>query len=99
MQSNNPVFRNSNEVNGRANAYGNQLYDGSGAAHQGYGQSDPSTWSVGTPGARQETTRPMTIDSVVQKTAIALFVVVAFAFATWVMTPALVENAELSADA
>src|SRR5262245_1094660 len=96
MQSNNPVLRNSNEFNGRANAYGNQVYDGSGAAHQGYGQSDPSTWSVGTPGARQETTRPMTIDSVVQKTAIALFVVVVFAFATWVMTPALSQENLLS---
>ena len=38
MQSNNPVFRNSDEFNGRAtNAYGNQVYGGSGAAHPGYG--------------------------------------------------------------
>ena len=38
MQSNNPVFRNSDEFNGRAtNAYGNQVYGGSGATHQGYG--------------------------------------------------------------
>ena len=97
MQSNNPVFRNSNEFNGRTNAYGNQVYGGSGAPHQGYGESDPSTWSVGTPGAPQAATRPMTIDSVVQRTALALFVVVAFAFATWVMTPALLENdAQLS---
>jgi uncharacterized YccA/Bax inhibitor family protein len=92
MQSNNPVFRNSNEFNGRTNAYGNQVYGGSGTAYEGYGQSDPSTWSVGTPGGTRAETRPMTIDSVVQKTAIALFVVVAFAFATWVMTPALLEN-------
>ena len=35
MQSNNPVFRNSDEFNGSANAYGNQVYDGSGTAHQG----------------------------------------------------------------
>ena len=36
MQSNNPVFRNSDEFNGRAtNAYGNQVYDGSGAAYPG----------------------------------------------------------------
>jgi uncharacterized YccA/Bax inhibitor family protein len=92
MQSNNPVFRNSNEFNGRTNAYGNQVYGGSGTAYEGYGQSDPSTWSVGTPGDTRAQTGPMTIDSVVQKTAIALFVVVAFAFATWVMTPALLEN-------
>jgi uncharacterized YccA/Bax inhibitor family protein len=101
MQSNNPVFRNSDEFNGRANAYGNQVYGGSGASYQGYGQTDPSTWSVGTPGApgsTQAATGPMTIDSVVQKTAIALFVVVAFAFATWVMTPALSDSTTLSQD-
>jgi len=99
MQSNNPVFRNSDEFNGRTNAYGNQVYGGSGASQQGYGTTDPSTWSVGTPGTpgdTRATTGPMTIDSVVQKTAISLFVVVAFAFATWVLTPALTENSILS---
>jgi uncharacterized YccA/Bax inhibitor family protein len=96
MQSNNPVFRNSDEFNGRANAYGNQV-SGTGTSYPGYGQTDPSTWSVGTPGATPATTTgPMTIDSVVQKTAISLFVVVAFAFATWVLTPALTENTILS---
>jgi uncharacterized YccA/Bax inhibitor family protein len=95
MQSNNPVFRNSDEFNGRmTNAYGNEVYGAGGATYQGYGQgriaSDPSTWSVGTPGVpSQVDTRPMTIDSVVQKTALALLVVVAFAFATWVITPSL----------
>ncbi len=101
MQSNNPVFRNSDEFNGRGtNAYGNEVYGGSGTAHQGYGTStapDPSTWGVGTPGApgthepygRQADTRPMTIDSVVQKTGLALLVVIVTAFATWVLTPAL----------
>jgi len=102
MQSNNPVFRNSDEFNGRkTNAYGNQVYGG-GTSYQGYGQaqtaSDPSTWGVGTPGAAQATA-PMTIDSVVQKTAIALFVVVAFAFVTWTLTPALSESSVLSQDA
>jgi uncharacterized YccA/Bax inhibitor family protein len=96
MQSNNPVFRNSDEFNGRANAHGNQVYGGSGTSYPGYGQTDPSTWSVGTPGAPPATTGPMTIDSVVQKTAISLFVVVALAFATWVLTPALTENTVLS---
>ena len=111
MQSNNPVFRNSDEFNGRAtNAYGNQVYGGSGAAHQGYGTStapDPSTWGVGTPGApgthqpygRQADTRPMTIDSVVQKTGLALLVVIVTAFATWVVTPAITENGTLSQSA
>ncbi len=111
MQSNNPVFRNSDEFNGRGtNAYGNEVYGGSGAAHQGYGTStapDPSTWGVGTPGApgthqpygRQADTRPMTIDSVVQKTGLALLVVIVTAFATWVVTPAITENGTLSQSA
>jgi uncharacterized YccA/Bax inhibitor family protein len=94
MQSNNPVFRNSDEFNGKAsNAYGNQVYGGAGTAYPGYGQapaSDPSTWGVGTPGQAPATaTRPMTIDSVVQKTAAALAVVLVGAFATWVLTPDL----------
>ena len=93
MQSNNPVFRNSDEFNGRAtNAYGNQVYGGSGASYPGYGASDPSTWSVGTPGTPGDTrtsTGPMTIDTVVQKTGLSLLVVLVAAFATWVLTPAL----------
>jgi len=93
MQSNNPVFRNSAEFNGRgSNAYGNQVYGGSGTAHQGYGTStapDPSTWSVGTPGDTRMSSGPMTIDSVVQKTGLSLLVVLVAAFATWVLTPSL----------
>ena len=94
MQSNNPVFRNSEEFNGRAsNAYGNQVYGGSGASYPGYGQapaqSDPSTWSTGTPTHTQAGTGPMTIDSVVQKTGLSLLVVLVAAFATWVVTPAI----------
>ena len=39
MQSNNPVFRSSEEFNGRAaNAYGNQTYGGSGGPYPGYGE-------------------------------------------------------------
>jgi uncharacterized YccA/Bax inhibitor family protein len=95
MQSNNPVFRNSDEFNGRANAYGNQVHGG-GAAYQGYGTaSDPSTWSVGTPGDTRSSSGPMTIDSVVQKTGIAVGIVFVTAFATWVMTPALGKPGEL----
>ena len=98
MQSNNPVFRNSNEFNGRtSNAYGNQVYGGSGATHQGYG-TDPSTWSVGTRGMQAPPAR-MTIDSVVQKTGLALLVVIVTAFATWVVTPAITENGTLSQSA
>jgi uncharacterized YccA/Bax inhibitor family protein len=93
MQSNNPIFRNSDQFNGRTtNAYGNQVYGGSGTTYQGYGTStapDPSTWSVGTPGDTRAATGPMTIDSVVQKTGLALLVVIVAAFATWVLTPDL----------
>lgn len=84
MQSNNPVFRRSEEFN-RA---GGQTY-------AGYGE--PSTWSTGQPGAPAQqgygapqppaSTSRMTIDSVVQKTSISLGVVVVAAFVTWFVTP------------
>ena len=96
MQSNNPVFRNSDEFNGRAtNAYGNQVYDGSGAPHQGYGRRRPPTRPPGAPAAPTHTGADagrMTIDSVVQKTGLSLFIVVVVAFVTWVMTPALPDS-------
>jgi uncharacterized YccA/Bax inhibitor family protein len=99
MQSNNPVFRRSEEFNRPgANAYGNQTYAGNGAAHPGYGQTDPSTWGTGTPGTPTQTpasTGPMTIDSVVQKTGLTLGIVIVAALATWVMTPDI-ENGEIS---
>src|SRR6478609_3774533 len=91
MQSNNPVFRRSEGFN--KNAYGNATYAGNGQAYSGYGSgsgySDPSTWGTGTPGAPARTAGPMTIDSVVQKTAIALGVVIVTALATWILTPSL----------
>jgi uncharacterized YccA/Bax inhibitor family protein len=92
MQSNNPVFRNA-EGFGK-NSYGNSMYAGNGQAYSGYGSgsgySDPSTWGVGTPGAPTRTSAgPMTIDSVVQKTAISLGVVIVAALATWILTPSL----------
>ncbi|MDX6366690.1 MAG: hypothetical protein QOK30_1766, partial [Nocardioidaceae bacterium] len=107
MQSNNPVFRNSDEFNGRGtNAYGNQVYGAGGAAYTGYGQaqtsSDPSTWGVGTPGSptHTETSRgPMTIDSVVQKTGLSLLVLLVTAFATWVLTPAISHGSITQSDA
>lgn len=93
MKSNNPVFSRSEEFNrSGANAYGNQTYAG------GYG-SDPSTWGTGTPGdtgyaAPQAPAAPMTIDSVVQKTAITLGVVLVTAFATWILTPDLTDSTQ-----
>lgn len=92
MQSNNPVFRRSEEFHrSGANAYANQTYTGNGATYQGYG-SDPSTWGTGTPGATETHARsgaPMTVDSVVQKTAITVGIVFVAAFATWLATPAI----------
>jgi uncharacterized YccA/Bax inhibitor family protein len=86
MQSNNPVFRRSEEFNT------------AGSTRQGYGQTgypDPATWGTGAPGQpgagpgvqTPVSTGPMTIDSVVQKTAITLFLVIAAAAVTWWMTP------------
>lgn len=72
MRSNNPVFARSEEFNRSSNAFGNQTYAGGGAAYPGYGE---------TPG--QVDQRRMTIDSVVQKTAISIALVFAAAFATW----------------
>lgn len=95
MKSNNPVFRNSEEFNRpTTNAYGNQTYPGAGGSTPGYGA--PSTWGTGTPGTPGTTgyddrrsTAPMTIDSVVQSTAISLGVVIVAALATWIITPAV----------
>ncbi len=80
MQSNNPIFRRSEEFNrGGASTYGG-----------GATMSDPSQWSVGAPGETGRapaTTGPMTIDSVVQKTAMTIGVVILTAMATWILTP------------
>jgi len=92
MRSNNPVFNRTPEFNGQStNAYGNQTYPGNGASYGGYGQqgqSDPSTWGTGTPGSPTQVDQGrMTVDSVVQKTAISLAVVVLAAGVTWFMSP------------
>jgi uncharacterized YccA/Bax inhibitor family protein len=84
MKSNNPVFARSEEFNGTANAYGNQTYAGGGQTYPGYGQT-PAAPDYGTPTQQVDQGR-MTIDSVVQKTAITLAVVIAFAAVTWFWT-------------
>ena len=94
MQGNNPVFRRSEEF---SRAGGNQTY-------AGYG--DPSTWSTGQAGqgsevaygAPQAPVREdrMTVDTVVQKTAISLGVVVVAALATWILTPEVTEFSQAS---
>ena len=84
MQSNNPIFRRSEE------------FQRGGTSQAGAAVSDPSTWSVGTPTsggyAPPTTTAPMTIDSVVQKTAITIGVVILAALATWVLTPEVTDE-------
>jgi uncharacterized YccA/Bax inhibitor family protein len=90
MQSNNPVFRRSEEFHrSGANPYGNQSYAGHGTAYPGHAQTDPSTWGTGAPGSPTHTTPGdlMTVDSVVQKTGISLGLVIIAALATWVLTP------------
>lgn len=88
MQSNNPVFRNSDEFKAN-NAYGNPTYAGNGSAYPNYGAApvgDPlggATYSPGQTGAR------MTVDSVVQKTALTIGLAIVAAVITWVTTPAL----------
>ena len=101
MQSNNPVFRRSEEFQrSGANAYGNQTYPGNGGGYPGYGQTDPSTWGTGTPGTPTHTTDQgrMTIDSVVQKTGISLAIVIVAALATWVLTPEIKPGAQIPAN-
>ena len=104
MQSNNPVFRRSEEFHaGGTNANGNQTYAGNGATYQGYG-ADPATWGTGTPGVPGQPTQappstgPMTIDSVVQKTAISLGIVIIAAIATWILTPDISADSVTSSD-
>lgn len=104
MQSNNPVFRRSEEFNrGGQNApttYGNQTYAGNGSAYPGYG-TDPSQWGTGKPGDQGYGLAPdrgrMTIDTVVQKTGITLGVVILTALATWVLTPDMTPDANVAA--
>ncbi|SEB55602.1 Uncharacterized membrane protein, YccA/Bax inhibitor family [Nocardioides exalbidus] len=94
MKSNNPVFARSEEFNrASSSAYGNQTYPAGGAAYPGYGESDPSTWGTGTPG--QVDQGRMTVDSVVQKTAISIALVFVAAFATWWWIGDLTESANL----
>lgn len=92
MRSNNPVFARSEEFNrASTNAYGNQTYPGGGYGQQQGPYGDPSTWGTGAPGMPGSTDLQadqgrMTVDSVVQKTAISLFIVVVAAALTWMFT-------------
>jgi uncharacterized YccA/Bax inhibitor family protein len=100
MRSNNPVFTRSEEFNrASSNAYGNQTYAGGGQTYPGYGDAgtDPAQWGTGTPGSVDQ--GRMTVDSVVQKTAISIALVFAAAFATWWWIGDVVENNFVNDDA
>jgi uncharacterized YccA/Bax inhibitor family protein len=97
MQSSNPVFRKAEGFNGKS-----QTYPASGMTYPAYG-GQPSAggtqtynpYSGGGPTGglpTQTSTGPMTIDSVVQKTAITLGLTILVAAATWVLTPAIDSN-------
>ncbi len=95
MQSKNPIFTRAEGFNGRAASNATTSYPGNGRQQAGYG-NDPSQWGTGTPGQVGTVDQGrMTIDSVVQKTAITLAVVVVVAAATWVMTPDITGQAAL----
>jgi uncharacterized YccA/Bax inhibitor family protein len=83
MQSSNPVFRRSEGFNARATT--------SGVSYPAYGaptqtQQDPYRQDTSPYGGPSDGGR-MTIDSVVQKTALTLGLTILVAAATWVLTP------------
>jgi uncharacterized YccA/Bax inhibitor family protein len=87
MQSNNPVFRRSEEFS-QASPYGQSSYPGYSPSPQGHGE----------PGYAPPTAPPtagrMTIDTVVQSTAITLGVVILTAAATWILTGDITNDPE-----
>jgi len=98
MKSNNPIFSRSEEFNGAGrNAYGNQTYPGAGQPVPGYGEQSPYGAPTGYEG--QTDTRRMTVDSVVQKTAITILTVFVAAFATWWWIGDIVDGSVVSSDA
>lgn len=80
MRSRNPILRNNAAFNGQfkgqdAAAYGHEQYPASGVGYEGYAET------------RTALVQPMTIDSVIAKTALTLFLVVASAALTWIFLP------------
>ncbi len=88
MQSSNPVFRRAEGFNGQRTASTSGMSYPSYGARQTAPAYDPYTTSGGGTPTRT-TTGPMTIDSVVQKTALTLGITALVAAVTWVMTPDL----------
>jgi uncharacterized YccA/Bax inhibitor family protein len=91
MQSSNPVFRKADGFNGRSASGMSYPSQGGRPSTQTYartaGQSYDPYAGGGTP--TQVTGGPMTIDSVVQKTAFTLGLTILVAVATWFLTPPL----------
>lgn len=93
MRSNNPVFNRSEEF---SNAYGNRVYSGAGTTYADYGQAPGQTAYAPTTVATGER---MTVDTVVQTTAVALLTVIIGAVAGWLLTPKIgdfMSSADLS---
>lgn len=85
MQSNNPVFRRSEEFN-QSSPYGQTSYPGYAPSPQGRG---------GEPGIQAPPTADrMTIDTVVQSTGLTLGVVILTAAATWFLTGDITNDPE-----
>jgi uncharacterized YccA/Bax inhibitor family protein len=93
MQSSNPVFRRAEGFNGQSRTYpaSGMSYPSYGSPSRGSGhrsQYDPYDQGTGYGPVRTGTdTGPMTIDTVVQKTAITVGLTILVAAATWVLTP------------
>lgn len=85
MQSNNPVFRRSEEFN-RAAPYGQTSY----AGYEPQATGEPGAYAPPAPAG----TGRMTIDTVVQTTAITLGVVILSAAATWILTGDITNDPE-----
>jgi uncharacterized YccA/Bax inhibitor family protein len=96
MESKNPIFTRADGFNGRSTVNDTPTYPGNGQQYAGYG-NDPSQWGTGAPGTVPQVDQGrMTIDSVVQKTAITLGVVVLLAAATWILTPEVTDQTSLA---
>lgn len=98
MQSNNPVFRRSEEFNGSHAYQGGGSYENYGQnqgqpAQRGFGEPGFGLPGYGQPGgqppAPAQPSGRMTIDTVVQSTGITLGITIAAAMVTWLLTPAI----------
>ncbi|WP_030482884.1 Bax inhibitor-1/YccA family protein [Nocardioides aequoreus] len=90
MQSNNPVFTRAEGFNGRGSS---KVSDPS-TWGTGYGQGTPQAPGGGYDAPTVDQGR-MTLDSVVQKTALTLGVVTVVAAATWIMTGPITDQSAL----